>query len=125
MVNTVGDTAGEGSFNGAFGAFALKATRPDSVTMPWAIPRSLEIKMALRIQLLVILRSRIMTQVETAMRTSTVLLALRRSRPMLTATQTTLLALRPSRATSAVCSTRPWALSLSQVIRWRFKHRHW
>ena len=41
MVNNAGDAAGNGSFNGAVGAFALNAKRqPDSVTTPWAIPRS-------------------------------------------------------------------------------------
>ena len=39
MVNNAGMGTGDGSFNGALGAFALNATRPDSVTTPWAIPR--------------------------------------------------------------------------------------
>ena len=38
MVNNAGDDTGNGSFNGAVGAFAFNATKPDSVTTPWAIP---------------------------------------------------------------------------------------
>ena len=56
--------------------------------MPLAIPRSSEISMALRTQLLVILRSRIMTQLETAMPITTWQLALRRSKVTLMVVRT-------------------------------------
>src|SRR5215471_20629972 len=91
-------------------------THSASVTMPWAIPPCLEMSLALRIQLLVTLRWRIVIQMGLGTRTSTVLLALRRSRGMLGATRTTLLAFRLLWPTPTVCSTKPWALSLCQLI---------
>src|SRR5882757_6721936 len=54
-------------------------TITDSVTMLLAIPRSSEISLALQTQLLVILRSRLMTRVEAALPITTRQLALRRS----------------------------------------------
>ena len=56
--------------------------------MPLAIPRSSAIKLPLRIPLLVILRSRIMTQLETAMPITTRQLALRRSKLILMVVRT-------------------------------------
>jgi uncharacterized membrane protein YjfL (UPF0719 family) len=56
-------------------------------------------------------------QLEPVWRTSTVLLALRRSRVMLPEIQTTLSAIRPSLATATVCSTRPWVLRERELLR--------
>ena len=67
LVNTAGDADGNGSFNGAFGAFALNANVTgfsNNAVGDSAMFRNHQLP--LRIQLLVILRWRIMTQVDTA-----------------------------------------------------------